>query len=553
MEFKRTKRTALVAALGGVLAFTGACDDLEVQNPNAPDRSRALATPGDVASLIAGSYLNYFQVQQDWNDGTAVAMGSMADQISSSWGNVGMQDFGKEPRNPIPNDPQYVYNYVMENAWFNAYGAIVAASDGLRSMEQVEAVGDALGARERAFAKLGQGLGLGLIAVQFDKGFIVDETTDLSVDQEFVGYEGMLDAALAKLQETADIAASNSFTLPDHWINGNPMSSDRLNRYAHSQMARFIAQLPRTPSEAGNADWGAVINHVDQGIQQDLDYQGETTGPWWAGMKIYGAWSDGFVRSDYRDIGPADQSGQYQAWEATPPEQRQPFDMETPDRRITGDEGPESRGLYKHYAGPSPFPPARGTYYFSNYGDHRYDNYAPFHSGPIPEMSTTEMDLYKAEAYIRTGQEALALPLINNTRVGNGELPPATTAGATGPNCVPKTIEGNCGDLMEVLAHERRMELYQLSGGMPYYDDRRFGKLHTGTAFHFPVPGAELQVLQEEIYTYGGVGGDAAAPSAAPLPGDEDFDVLERVKYSLDALEKLQDKWSERGSGVTRQ
>lgn len=550
MRFEKLSKAALAVAMGGLMAFAGACDDLQVENPNEPGRERALATPGDVSSLIGGAYLNYFQAVQGWGGGASTAMGVTADQQSSSWGNVGMKDFGNEPRLPINNNPSWSYNFVVENGWYNSYGAIVAASDGLRAMESSEEVGNALGARERAFAKTMQGFATGWVALQYDQGFVVDETTDLSADQQLQPYAAVMDAALAKLQEASDIASSNSFTLPESWVNGHDLTSDQLNRYIHSQMARYIASLPRNPSEAQSADWDAVISHVDQGIQSDFSVTGEATGPWWSGLKTYGGDYDGFVRSDYRDIGPADQSGQYQTWEATTAEQRQPFDITTPDRRITGAGGPQTDGLYKNYAGPSPFPEARGTYYYSNYGDKRYHSYAVDFVGEMEEVNMEEMALLKAEAYLMNGQPGDALPLINDTRVANGQLPPAELDGAQGDaNCVPKNMDGTCGDLMEVLQHEKRMETYALSGGIPYFDDRRWGDLLTGTAIHFPVPGIELQVLQQEIYTFGGAGNDGAAPSAVPMPGEDD--IMKRIAYDLETLKKWR-QTLERPAGMVR-
>ena len=35
---------------------------------------------------------------------------------------------------------------------------------------------------------------------------------------------------------------------------------------------------------------------------------------------------------------------------------------------------------------------------------------------------------------------------------------------------------------------------------------------NAGTPLHFPVPAKELQTLQLPVYTFGGVGGEAAAP-----------------------------------------
>lgn len=555
MRFETMRKVALAGTLGLLVGFTGACDDLAVENLNAPDRDRALATPSDVASLIGGAYRSYFFVMQGFSE-SGDAMASHSDHISSSWGNAGMKDFGNEPRIPINNQPSYSYAYAVEDPWYNLYGAIVAASDGLRAMENVPEVGNELGAMERAFGKFMQGVSLSYLGLQYDKGFVVDETTDLSVDQEFVDYQSMSDAGLARMQAAVDIANSNSFSLPANWINGRSLSSAALARYIHGLMARHMASVPRTPDEASSVDWDAVIDHVDNGIQSDFTVQGESDFSWWSGIKTFGGTYEGFTRADYRRIGPAETGDRYEQWEATPPEQRSEFDFDTPDQRIVNGGLGEmlAQGAYIWNAGTSPFPSARGTYYYSKYADGRYwaDQYNAYpgtFDGPILMMSKTEMDLLKAEAYIMKDQPAQAVPLINATRTTNGGLPPVDAGGTTqGPgDCVPQLADGSCGDLMEALKHEKRLELYQVSAGQPYFDARRWGDLLTGSALQWPVPGAELQILQQEIYTYGG-GGESSAPSTAPLPGPnaDRETLLERVKFSLDGLLRQQESFSER-------
>ena len=54
--FKLVKRIGLTVI---VFAVSG-CLDFDVENKNAPDEARALATPSDVESLIKGSFLQYY-------------------------------------------------------------------------------------------------------------------------------------------------------------------------------------------------------------------------------------------------------------------------------------------------------------------------------------------------------------------------------------------------------------------------------------------------------------------------------------------------------------
>ena len=49
-----------------------------------------------------------------------------------------------------------------------------------------------------------------------------------------------------------------------------------------------------------------------------------------------------------------------------------------------------------------------------------------------------------------------------------------------------------------------------------YFDARGWQALPENSLEHFPVPGRELSVLQLPTYTFGGPGGEAAAPAPDP-------------------------------------
>ncbi|MBW3534261.1 MAG: hypothetical protein KY453_03425 [Gemmatimonadetes bacterium] len=183
------------------------------------------------------------------------------------------------------------------------------------------------------------------------------------------------------------------------------------------------------------------------------------------------------------------------------------------------------------------FRPERGTYHFSLYGDNRWWDYLndPFMTGLASDMTERELDFLQAEAALRQGNTAQALSILNEYRVGNGELPPATAAGAPGgPDaCVPQNPDGSCGDLWETLKYDKRIEVWHTGMGIAFWDDRGWGDLTPGTAVHFPVPGEELLVLLEEIYTFGGdAGGAAPSPSRLTL-------TPEAIRARLAALERF--------------
>jgi hypothetical protein len=141
-------------------------------------------------------------------------------------------------------------------------------------------------------------------------------------------------------------------------------------------------------------------------------------------------------------------------------------------------------------------------------------------------MTRAEMDLLMAEGYIRTGDFGNAMTKINITRVGNGKLPPlagitdATSPISTSGSCVPRVPQppdfttAACGNIMEAMKWEKRMETLLTHLGAWFIDSRGWGDLPEGTALHFPVPFQEMDARGLPSYNLGGVGGvDAAARS----------------------------------------
>ena len=50
-----------------------------------------------------------------------------------------------------------------------------------------------------------------------------------------------------------------------------------------------------------------------------------------------------------------------------------------------------------------------------------------------------------------------------------------------------------------------------------YVDSRGWGRLPDGTLLHFPIPARELAALNMAVYSFGGVGGPAAAECTQPF------------------------------------
>ncbi len=556
-------------ALALAVSFSGC--DLAVENLNAPDRARALAAPEDVETLISSSYQKVWEIGHYWNNAN-FAFGHMASRHTATWGNMGMNDLGREPREALPNTPSYRWAYVFEANWGDAYGGISAASDGLRALDAGLNIGDGGERNERArvFAKSTIAILTCLLGLWYDKAYLIDETIDLGGELVTTDYSGVIQSGLMKLDEAASMARSAAaFTLEANWVNGNPWSNEQLAAYLVGWKARCRANAPRSDAEAASTDWSAVSADAMNGIRDVVITSShfDSDDPWYDGVKILMQENNTWHRMHMDWVGMADQSGQYQDWLTFPTEQRTARnmsfgdDMRFPTENVNGALGMSvsptvaSTGPRARYNATVIFRPERGTYRQSHYGDSRYDAYTLScwfcqpDGFPLETMTSMEMDHYIAEGAYRMGNFGAAADIINVTRMQAG-LPPAPSnptdavpMNASG-GCTPKKrydVQGRCGNLRDAMIFEHFQNVFNVYGGLEFWHGRRNDLLPTMTALHLPIPAADLEVLQQEIYTFGG-GGDDSAPSPIPpsvIPGDL-TSALERVSWTLDRFQEQQ-------------
>ncbi len=522
------KQTVL-SGLACLLLLAG-CQDLAVENPNNPDRTVAFSQPGDVVNLIKGTFQDYWLGIQNCGNG-AFFYSTIADETSSSWANWGMRDMSSEPRIAWDNSPTYNRRGSTQEPWFDNYRGISNANDALQAIARAEAEGSEASniyTREgydtsllKAFAKMHQGLMHGTLSLIFDQAFIVDENINLAEDALVLQpYQEVQAEAIRMLDEAKAIASANSFviTADDDWVWGLEVDSDQMVRLINSFVARIMIQGARSPEERAAVNWQEVVLRINSGITEDFAPIGDDDGVTeWDCLKFYPQNGTSWSRADYRTIGPADESGGYADWLSKPLGERLVFDIHTADRRIVGSaDDPTVDGTDFEYQGNNgPFPPARGTYHYSSHNHKRYQYYYNGDAnGIMPHMVMTEMDMYMAEALLRTGGSTEQVAnLINKTRVGRGELNPATGSDSKGASSDAQS-HLDSASLWAKLKHERRIETFLTAAGLAYYDDRGLGDLVTGTPVHFPVPGRELETLGLPNYTFGGVGGDGGAPTA---------------------------------------
>ncbi len=484
------------------LIFSGCTRDMNIINTNNPDTERLISTESDLEKLVGGTFLTFWQ---GWMyDYPSWALSAMGDGITSTWGNGGVKELTWYPKLPYNNSSTYRYRKVNEEPWFKTYSGILSANDALRIINngQIDVQNSN---RAKAFCKFIQGIGYGSLGLFFDKGIIIDELTQLeSHEHEFVDYRTLITSGISYLEECINLC-DNTFTTPDTWINGFPMTNEYLKQLCHSLNAKFLAVSPRNPTDRANVDWISVLDHIENGIQSDFAPEGDND--LWRNDLIWNSNRGGWTLVDNRIFGPSDIFGGYDDWINTPVIERKPFDAFSIDRRVTGSiDDPESEGKYMSYKSTWGFRCGRRSYINSKYQWKKHSYHHPEQFGPMPYLTVVEMDMLKAEALMRTGGFRVEVAeLINKTRVTIGEMPPLT---GDEPD----------GVLWKWLCYEKRMEVIGSEPGINWYDlrgwaDFDFIEFHPGTVVEFPVPGRELELMRLESYTFGSVGISKSTPS----------------------------------------
>jgi hypothetical protein len=514
----------LIPASAALALLLAACQDLDITNPNEPDRTRATQQPAATEAFVATAFRTWWP-NGGHDDYPSWAFSTMANEITSGFADFGQLELSAEPRSGWNNSPVNARNDVAEEPWYDLYGAISAVTDAVIAIDGGLIIRDSTATdRARAFGKFMQGISHGYLGLYFDSAFVVDEKLDLDTITvpRLRPYPEVITEAIKQLDSAIAIAQRRSFTLPADNFLFVSMNSAQFIRLANSFAARLMVYSARTPAERAAIDWNAVITRIDAGITTDFAPNATPDILWddWkrlvARLRTAGRPSD-FGRPSYWLVGPADSTQGFVNWVSTPVANRVAFQLRTKDRRIQGTGGPATPGTYVGYNLNNIFTASRGTYRFSHYYFLRYGTGETWQNGPQPAMLVSEMNLLKAEGLMRLGNAAAAVPLINLTRTTNGQLPAVTVDGPPDePGCVPRKLSGACGSLWDALRYEKRIEGLGVSGVIAFMDARGWQTLPEFTVLQLPVPGAELAVLRRPLYTYGGPGEESAA--AAPDP-----------------------------------
>lgn len=543
--------------MGMVLLFgLTACADLDVVNPNEPGAQRALETPGDIQSLISGSFNQWWTSAHSFGSGSPI-LGNQSFMMSSWPANFGMFFYSRLPGVEIVNDPtDGFYGEMVANVWNQNYRALSALAQGLNALDDPEVAAELDVDRLRAFAKFVQGMAHASLAVRYDEAWILDETVEVTdeagvpVDLQPVPYPEVMEAAFGYFQDAIDLSAGQSWEIPSSWIPSAPaLTASLFAEIAHSMRARFRANVARTPAERADVDWNAVVSDIDNGVTTDWSMRYSWFGSPFSNSMVaqFSNQTIGWNQMSYMMYGMADQSGMYQDWLSFPVGDRHPnFPddsprlIHTPDQRFpqgeTLEEQSENPGMphgltgSPHIiifgsdvdAGRSWGQPARGTHRWSYYRDAKttYHRLAGDDPTDVPEITMAEMRLLRAEAHFHGGPVSAGevADAINITREAAGLAP--TDAAGTNADCVPRLPDGTCGDLFEMLKWEKRNETawFGMNANTWWFDGRGWGDLYLGTALQTPMPCLDREIQNPAspgCTTYGGVGGQMSSPGSS--------------------------------------
>jgi hypothetical protein len=553
-------RLSLRCAVLGLAALTlVACDNnLEVTNPNNPDGKTLLGRPADAEALMSSYY-------KRWHEGLYRTTGNfegMANVMSfqnfsdlaNDCQNQRLPFSGAINNNSIGNNCEAQQKRVYQvEAEVNR-----VASTLLKQMDEGLTLGSpGRDARYRAFGEFLRGLSLGYLALFYDSAAVVSASTDNQDAGPLLGYKEVMDSAITALDRA--LAATNTAgfqSLDASWIPApTSFSAADFARIIRSYRARLRANVARTPAERAAANWDAIIADAQNGITADhVNTTNSTNGPFRTWVNQYESFALWHQMPPWI-IGMGDVSGAYATWIATPTSAKgagnTAFFMITPDLRFPqGNTRSEQQADFAITSCENASQTCKR--YFANrigndqfnalgWGWSNYD-FVRFHSwknkgdgsgatnGPIVFFTKAENDMLQAEGLIRKGSFAAAAVLINTTRTKNG-LPAITALDGTSPvpggaNCVPKVPVGPtfttiaCGNMLEAMKWEKRIETAYTHFAAWYLDSRGWGDLAAGTPLFWAPPYQDLQArgyATSDIYSAGdGVG---TAPGSAAVKG----------------------------------
>jgi PKD repeat protein len=444
-----------------------------------------------IEEYIGEIFLNWYNYNVGFYDQPAFMMGTSADAATSSWGNFAMRDMSYEPRIQWDNSPSYDNAAMTESYYKNIHSLLNRSNEVLKKLQNPNIVTENE-SMAKAVAKLGQGISLGYLSLVFDKAYIITEHNFSGQNFEFKPYMEVRDSAIASLDKAISIADTASFSIPYDWINtSSEITNERLSNLTNFLAAKILISSARNNQETQSLNWSKILSYAQNGLEQDFTIFADGNLDTWSSMYHYYGTMSGWARVDMRLVDMLDNQGtippiwpsEYEGDHTNFPNNGK---IQSNDARVNSD---------FQYMESRIFNANRGYYHFSTYRYTRFDHLRTIGwpgQGEFSLYRKAENDYMIAEALVRANDDISGAKSIldNSARTTRG--------GLTTPSGLTKE------EILEIIFYERHIELFSNNLGIQYFDMRRFDLLQQGTPLHFPIPGAELETLQMDNYTFGG-------------------------------------------------
>lgn len=461
------------------------CEDLDIENENQPDKERALANPSDVESLMNGAASNIFSHLIGF---TGIYFNLMADQTSTTNASNAFWSFADQPRLQINNSPTNSnLGAHVANNWTNLNSYIYSANT-IIDLIEYQGLPQIINGEDKSdemliTAYFVKGLAQGYISLIFDKAYIVNPDTDLA-SLEFVTYQQMNAEGIANIEHALSLLSSNpNYTYKVHSTYN--MSASEFENVANSFIAKLMISLPRSKAEAANLDYNAILTYANQGITSTFDPLTDGGRQFFNNMQDWSTYTlsdnSGYLPTDIKVMRFLDPS--------------LPADYPLDSNIILSDvTSVDPRADYFGYTTAFGYlRESRGRELFTNWKNNRF--FTNNERGADPGLSTDifhieEMDYIKAEATWKVNGAVPAATILNTSAR-------FTKGGITTP--------GTDSDIEYALHYEYSVELdLAATIGTQWFFMRRHDLLQEGTPLSYPVPGTELEITGDQLYSFGG-------------------------------------------------
>lgn len=480
---KIIKKISLLA-LGFTLVLTS-CEDTQVENLNQPDKERALANPEDVESLINGASNSALLHLIGFS---GIYTNLMSDQTSTTNAYRAFWSFADEPRLQINNSPTNGnLGFSVGSNWSSLNNYVFSANT-IIDLVEVKNLPQVINGEDKSQSMLAtayfvKGLSQGYISLMYNQGYIVNTDTDFAT-LEFSDYNAMSAEAVKNIEKSISLAPSNY----EYFVyNGYTINKSSFIKLANSFIAKILINTPRTKAEAASTDYASILSYANKGITSDFNPPTNGGYEFFNNLQDWSTYtlSDGagYLPTDLKVMKYLDPS--------------YPSDYPTDNSIILAPINSSDNRASSYFTYSSNFGflrESRGRHLFTNYRNLRF--FTNNDRGSVAGLSTDifhteELDLIKAEATLRSsgGASAAAAILNSSARFTKGGI---TT---------PSTVES----VEEALAYEYAVELdLATTVGTQWFFMRRYDQLQKGTPLHYPVPGTELEITGDQLYTFGG-------------------------------------------------